>query len=72
MSTGQLALTIYFAHVVVGMGTLESMGRLGSQTLVFALAAAGVFLLAAVVFAGLWRRRFRRGPVEWLMRKLAG
>ena len=71
-STGQLALTIYFAHVVLGMGTLEEMGRLGSETLLFALGAAGVFLAVAVVFAVLWRRRFDRGPVEWLMRKLAG
>ena len=71
-ATGQLALTIYFAHVVLGMGTLEEMGRLGGQTLGFALAAAGVFLLVAVVFAVLWRRRFRRGPVEALMRYLSG
>jgi uncharacterized membrane protein YeiB len=71
-ATGQLALTIYFAHVVLGMGILEEMGRLGAETLAFSLGTSGVFIAAAVSFAVLWRRRFRRGPVEALMRYLSG
>lgn len=70
--TGQLALTLYVAHVVVGMGTLEALGRLDGQTLGFALASALAFCAGAVVFAHLWRRRFRLGPLEWLMRRCAG
>jgi len=70
--TGEMALTIYFGHVLVGMGTLEAMGRLGSQTLVLSLAAAAVFMVVAVAFAVVWRRFHRRGPIEWLMRFLSG
>lgn len=70
--TGQLALTLYVAHVLVGMGTLEALGRLGGQTLAFACGAAIVFTLLGAVFATLWRRRFARGPVEAVMRRVTG
>ncbi len=70
ISTGQLALTLYVAHVVLGMGALEALGRLEEQTLPVALGAAGVFCVAGVVFAHAWRRRYKRGPLEAVMRKL--
>lgn len=70
VATGQLALSLYVAHVILGMGTLEAMGRLENQTLPFALLAAAVFCSAGVLFAHLWRRRFDRGPVEAVMRRL--
>ena len=68
VSTGQLALTLYVAHVVVGMGTLDAMGRLENQTLPFAMLATAVFCLLGVVFSYLWRKRFKRGPIEMIMR----
>ena len=70
--TGELAMTIYFAHVLVGMGTLEALGQLHSQPLWFAVTCAGLFLVASVVFSVAWRRRFERGPVESVMRRIAG
>ncbi|MEM1204722.1 MAG: heparan-alpha-glucosaminide N-acetyltransferase domain-containing protein [Acidobacteriota bacterium] len=75
-STGQLALTLYVAHVLVGMGTLEALGWLAEgkgaegQSLGRAVLSALVFCVAAVGFAWGWRRYFNRGPVEWCMRKL--
>ncbi len=68
VATGQLALTLYVAHVVFGMGLLEFMGRLQNQTLLFSLAASIVFCAAGVIFAHLWHRRFKRGPLEAIMR----
>lgn len=68
--TGQLALTLYVAHVVLGMGLLEALGRLEDQSLGFALASALIFCGAAVLFSSLWRRRFARGPLEAVMRRL--
>lgn len=70
VATGQLALTLYVAHVVLGMGLLEALGRLENQTLPFAVLAASAFCGAGVIFAFLWRRRFRRGPLEAVMRAL--
>ena len=72
VATGQLALTLYVAHVVVGMGILESLGRLENQTLPFAILSAFLFSVLAVVFSYFWRNRFRRGPLEWAMRQITG
>jgi len=72
VSTGQLALTIYLAHVFVGMGVLEAMERLENQTLEWALTTSFVFCSAAILFSWAWRRRYQRGPLEWVMRRVAG
>ena len=72
ISTGQLALSIYLAHVFVGMGVLEAMSRLYGQDLSWAITTSLVFSASAVVFSWAWRRRFRRGPLEALMRRVAG
>lgn len=69
---GRQTLTLYIAHIALGMGTLEALGLLGGQTPAAALLAALLFSAAATLFAFLWARRFKRGPVEALMRRLAG
>ena len=71
VSTGQLALTLYIGHVIVGLGTLEEMGRLGGQTLTYAVTSAFVFFGIAAVLSHLWRKRFSRGPLEALMRAVS-
>lgn len=67
--TGQLALTLYVAHVIVGMGFLEAIGLLENQTITFATISGIIFSILAILFAHLWRKRFERGPLEWVMRK---
>ena len=39
VATGQLALTLYVGHVLIGMGTIEAIDRLENQTLPFSLLA---------------------------------
>jgi len=70
VATGQLALTLYVAHVVVGMGTLEALDRLENQTLAFSALASAVFFAVSVAFAYSWRKRCKRGPIEMVMRYL--
>ncbi len=72
IETGQLALTLYFGHVVVGMGVLEGIGRLENQSAPFAMTSALLFCVFGIIFAFLWKRHFRHGPVEWLLRRIAG
>ena len=72
VATGRLALTVYVAHVLLGMGVLEAFDRLEDQTLSFAVAASVVFYAAAVAFSVFWTNHFGRGPLEWVMRKLSG
>lgn len=72
VSTGQLALSIYLAHILVGMGVLETFGRLENQNLAWAVVTSALFSLTSIAFAWAWRRRFRRGPLEALMRRVSG
>ena len=72
LATGQLALTLYVAHVIIGMGTLQELGLLEDQTLPFALGSALIFCGCAVLFSYLWKKRFNRGPLEWIMRRITG
>lgn len=71
-ATGQLALTLYVAHVVVGMGILEAAGCLENQSLAFAFLATASFCVASVLLSFLYRRFFKRGPLEALMRFITG
>ena len=72
VSTGRLALTLYVAHVVIGMGTLETLGVLENQSPPFAIGSALLFCMLSVGFAHLWKQRFQLGPLEWVMRRLTG
>jgi uncharacterized membrane protein YeiB len=72
VATGQLALTLYVAHVILGMGVLEALGLLENQSLPFAVGSALLFCVGALLFSFLWRQRFNRGPLEWVMRRLTG
>lgn len=69
---GRQTLTLYIAHIVVGMGTLEALGMLGNQTISTSFIASVLFCVIAIIYALIWARFFKRGPIEALMRKVAG
>jgi uncharacterized protein len=70
--TGQLALTFYVAHVIIGMGIIELVNpkKMGNYTVEFSISYALVFSLLCIVFAVIWRKYKKSGPLEWIMRKL--
>ena len=70
--TGRQTLTLYIAHILVGMGALEAMNMIGGQSLAAAIAASILFCALATVYAFVWAKYFKRGPVEAVMRKVAG
>ncbi len=72
LATGQLALTLYVAHLVIDRGMLEALGALENQTLPFAIGSAVIFFICAIIFSHFWRKRFERGPLEWTMRRITG
>ncbi|MCC7633495.1 DUF418 domain-containing protein [Stenotrophomonas rhizophila] len=73
LPVGRMTLTLYVAHILVGMGTLEALGMLGNgRTLGEVAWAACVFLLLATVLGWAWSRRASRGPLEAVMRRLTG
>jgi uncharacterized protein len=69
--TGQLSLTLYVAHVIIGMGLLEAIGRLENQTINFSLLSALTFCICGIVFSVVWLKFFKTGPLEWIFRKVA-
>ena len=72
VATGQLALTLYVAHVVIGLAPLEVLGLgHGRRSVAFSIAWGAAFCVGAVGFSHLWRSRFSRGPLEMVMRRLA-
>jgi len=70
--TGQLALTFYAAHVIVGMGIIELINpsRIGDYSIEFSVGYAIVFSLLCILFAVIWRKYKKYGPLEWVMRKI--
>ena len=70
--TGRHALTHYVAHVVLGMALLEELQLMDDRSPLEALMAATLFFTSAVLFSWLWSKKFRQGPLEWVMRKLCG
>jgi uncharacterized membrane protein YeiB len=70
--TGQLALTFYAAHVIVGMGIIEILNpsKMGNYSVEFSVVYAIVFSLLCMLFAVIWRKHYNAGPLEWVMRKL--
>lgn len=69
---GQLALSFYVAHVVIGMGIVAVINpsKMGKYTVQFSVTYALAFSLSCIIFAVIWRKHKKFGPLEWLMRKV--
>lgn len=79
-STGQMTLTHYIAHLVIGLILLSIItGKTLSYDLVKAvpsnpfliLTFAITYFLLSCLFSYLWTKKYRNGPMETLMRKLS-
>jgi uncharacterized membrane protein YeiB len=71
-ATGQMALTWYFAHIVLGLGAVVAFGMVNTQPLPVAAGCGVGFFAGAVLVSWLWKKVFRHGPLEWVMRQIAG
>ncbi len=71
-STGQLALTFYVAHIIIGIGVVELLTttKLGMFSIEFSVIYAIVFSILCMGFAIVWLRYKKQGPLEWILRKL--
>ena len=81
-TAGQYALTFYIAHIFFGLYDIEVLtdasqfpvgeAPTASELLTLSATRAVWFGLAAIAFSWLWSKRFRKGPLEWLMRRITG
>lgn len=72
VATGQMALTWYVLHILVGLGSLVALGLVGKLSFVTAASCGLIFFVVAVMTSWIWKQSMRQGPIEWLMRKIAG
>ena len=74
ISTGQLALSNYIFHVLIGLFSLELFfGKLEqAYSIGFMFTYAVIYCVLLLVFSHLWRKKYTYGPLEYLMRKLIG
>lgn len=72
MAAGQTALTIYVLHALVGVVIPQWLFDFGGLSLWQVLAYCVGFYAVVTVAAFFYRKRFSRGPLEYLMRGLSG
>jgi uncharacterized membrane protein YeiB len=71
-ATGQLAFTWYMAHIIIGLGTIDALGLTGSKSLAVGMATGIGFFALTIPLSLLWKKKWKTGPLEGLMRRLAG
>ena len=72
VACGQMAFTWYLVHLVVGLGGLETLRLEGKGTLYSSIATAAGFFAVICGISLVVRNRGWRGPLEALMRRVAG
>jgi uncharacterized membrane protein YeiB len=79
-STGQMTLTHYIAHLVLGLLLLAIItGKTLSYDLlkevptkpIIILGFAIVYFLLSCTFSYLWTKKYKNGPLEMIMRKIS-
>jgi uncharacterized protein len=68
-TTGQLAFTLYVLHAIVILAAVQ-LG-FSAHALELAMIYGASFFAVGVVASVWWRRRFRDGPLEGLIRRVA-
>jgi uncharacterized membrane protein YeiB len=71
VATGQMAFTWYFAHLVL-LALIAVMGWQQTKPPWFGMACGLVFFIGCTVASAIYKRRWKHGPLEWLMRRTAG
>jgi uncharacterized membrane protein YeiB len=70
-ATGRMSLTHYLAHTSLVLGPMLLLGILQQSRMISFLIACG-FFATAVMFSVFYSRWFKLGPLEALMRRVAG
>ncbi len=72
-NVGQLALSLYLVHAHLAIGIPRFfLGQSHAMPVETMLVYWCAFVLVVLPLAALYRTRFRRGPVEWLLRRVTG
>ena len=69
VALGQSTLTLYVAHTLIGTAAVLMMDLFELTYPLFAVWGTISYFTVATVFCYLWNRRYKRGPLELLMRR---
>jgi uncharacterized protein len=69
IAAGQTTLSLYVAHIIVGTLFLRAIEIHEMDLLFFPIWGTIVFYTSALLFSYYWTKRFRRGPLELVMRR---
>jgi len=84
---GQMSLTIYLAHIILGFGfylifirkiftfdipQLHKSLFLYKENVIYSFLMVFIFFTLSGFFAYFWKEKFKQGPLELLMRKFSG
>lgn len=72
LATGRMTLSLYVAHILIGMLVLVLLGYENSGEAGISLVATAVFVTLSIAFATGWMARFPAGPLELVMRRVTG
>jgi uncharacterized membrane protein YeiB len=69
VAVGQSTLTLYVAHTLIGTTAILLMDLFEVNYSLFAVWGTVSYFISATLFCYFWNRRFKRGPLELLMRR---
>lgn len=69
---GRQTLTLYIAHIYLGMWVMDSLGMLGNSGVTISLLTTVLFVFVATIACNIWANFFKLGPLETVMRKITG
>lgn len=70
--TGKLALSHYVFHFLFVLGAFELYDALAYKDEGFVLLLSVLVFSIMIVFSNVWLKKFKRGPLELLMRRISG
>lgn len=66
---GRMSMTVYVLNVTVSLCVFNKIGiDFENRSPSFVMGMSGGFFIFAMAFSALWERKFRRGPLERMMR----
>ena len=66
---GQSTLTLYILHILVAEAGIRILKWRHMDTSLFPLVGGCLFFALSLILCYLWKRRFDRSPLEWVMRR---
>ena len=69
IAAGQMTLSLYVAHIIVGTLFVKAMETHEMDLLFFPVWVTIVFYTGALFFSHYWTKHFRKGPLELFMRR---